>query len=213
MVICCFSDEPLSADEMSGKYGAAYGPFAAKTSKYDITMCQAPCRATGCWCVSIACLPCAQIKMRYKVLNHVDPSSGWKNYECCQGKFGGVCCCQPGKCGEKTCPRSCMCLEGCCCPGLAASVNSMLIREKYGLGLDADDIRLIRCSNCLQMFACIVNLIGCFCDWDGEATCRAIVNGVADVTFCCVAGCMTAQTNHEIEKRIKEAPQGAAMER
>ena len=120
-------------------------------------------------------------------------------------------CLQPGEIGDTACPVPCMCLEACCCPGLAVSANSMILRERYGLGLDRDDVRLIRCNNCLFMFACLVTCLGICFDWEGEEACVQIVNCVSDVVFCCVSGCMTAQTHHEIE--IREAPQQQHMRR
>mmetsp|Transcript_31604 Transcript_31604/g.81773 ORF Transcript_31604/g.81773 Transcript_31604/m.81773 type:complete len:222 (+) Transcript_31604:419-1084(+) len=201
MCLFCFSSEEPEPDNMKGKYGAAYAPFLGRPTKFDITMCQAPCKAPGCWCAAMFCLPCANFQLRHKALNHVDPGSGWANYNCCQGYYGGCCCLQPGNCCDSRCPVPCMCLEGCLCPGLAASVNSMMIREKYGLGLDRDDVRLIRCSNCLQVFACVLGCLSMCCDWDGERACVQCVDCVADVTFCCVAACVTAQANHEIKVR------------
>mmetsp|Transcript_11827 Transcript_11827/g.19706 ORF Transcript_11827/g.19706 Transcript_11827/m.19706 type:complete len:214 (-) Transcript_11827:107-748(-) len=213
MCLFCFSGDPLSPDEAKGKYGSAFGAYAGNSDKFEITLCQAPFKACPCWISSMLCFPCAQTHMRKKALNHIEPGSGWSNYKCCQGYFGGCCCLQPGKCGDSACPVPCMCLEACCCPGLAASTNSMLIRDKYGLGLDEDDVRLIRCSNCLMCFAVILSCIGICFDWDGERACINIVNGIADVTFCCVSGCMTAQCNYEIERREEQAPQTEAMER
>ena len=201
MCLLCFSSEPLSPEDMQGKYGTAYAPFINERTMYDVTMCGAPCAEPGCWCVSMFCIPCAQFKMRHKVLNHLQPASGWSNYKCCQGYFGGCCCLQPGNLGDSACPVPCMCLEACLCPGVAASVNSMMIRERYGLGLDKDDVRLIRCNNCLMCFSCVLSCIGICLDWDGEQACKSIVNCIADVTFCCVSGCMTAQTYHEIKNR------------
>jgi hypothetical protein len=40
-----------------------------------------------------------------------------------------------------------------------------------------------------------------------------IINAVADITFCCVQGCMSAQVFHEIELRDKAAPTAEKMER
>ncbi|KAH8063002.1 hypothetical protein JL722_2156 [Aureococcus anophagefferens] len=40
------------------------------------------------------------VHMRYKVLNHVAPGSGWDHYVCCQGYTGSCCCFHPGACCE-----------------------------------------------------------------------------------------------------------------
>jgi len=197
----CFSDKPLSADEMNGKYGGAFGQYANNSEKFDISLCETPCKAPCCWLASMACLCPAQIHLRYKALNHVEPNSGWKNYMCCQGYFGGCCCIQPGEIGDKTCPIPCMCLEAFCCPGLAVSASGNVIRERYSLGLDEDDVRLIRCSNCLQIFSCILSLVSIITPCEGDDQCARIVDLIADIVFCCVSGCMTAQVYHEISKR------------
>lgn len=193
MCLFCFSSAPLSPDEAKGKYGSAMGGFADAPQTFDISLCQTPCQEPLCWCASMACLCPAQVHLRHKVLNHVAPGSGWANYTCCQGYFGGCCCLQPGKCCEKQCPVPCMCLEGFCCPGLAASASGMVLRQRYNLGLDADDVRLIRCSNCLQILSCVCYIVACITPCEGDDVVAQVVGCVADVVFCCVAGCMTAQ--------------------
>lgn len=214
MCLICFSKEPLGNDEIKGKYGKAFGGYAGYNQKFDISLCETPCKAPCCWLVSMPCLCPAQIHLRYKSLNHVEPGSGWKNYMCCQGYFGGCCCLQPGKCCDKTCPVPCMCLEAFCCPGLAASASGNVIREAYRLGLDEDDVRLIRCSNCLQVLSCLCFCVSMLTPCEGDDQLAAIVDLVADVVFCCVSGCMTAQVYHEIGLREKmSAPTRERMDR
>jgi hypothetical protein len=210
----CFSNKPLSPDEMNGKYGDAFGKYANNSSKFDISLCETPCKSPCCWLASMACLCPAQIHLRYKALNHVEPNSGWKNYMCCQGYFGGCCCVQPGQIGDKTCPVPCMCLEAFLCPGLAVSASANVIREEYSLGLDEDDVKLIRCSNCLQIFSCVFTLISCLTPCEGDDQCARIVDLIADIVFCCVSGCMTAQVYHEIHKReLLQSPSRQRMDR
>lgn len=209
----CFSKEPLSPDEMNGKYGSSMQPFLQNRDTYDITLCQTPCKEPGCWCASMLCLCPGIMMMRHKALNHVDPGSGWSNYICCQGQFGGCCCIQPGSLGEKTCPVPCMCLEAFCCTGPAVSATSNLIRERYSLGLDEDDIRLIRCNNCLFFFSACLTCVAMFTECEGDDAAASIVNCISDVVFCCTAGCMTAQTNHEIKLRESNGVHSAFMER
>ena len=45
------------------------------------------CMDISSWCVSMLCFCCAQISMRKKALNHVNPGSDWNDYKCCQGKI------------------------------------------------------------------------------------------------------------------------------
>lgn len=214
MCLMCFSKEPLSQSEMKGKYGGAYQQFLHHTSTYDISLCETPCREPCCWLGSMVCLCPAQIHMRHKALNHVDPGSGWSNYKCCQGYFGGCCCFQPGQMCERTCPLPCMCLEAFLCPGAAVSATSNVIREEYRLGLDEDDVRIIRCSNCLQIFAFCLTCVARCTDCEGDDAVAHCVNILADVVFCCVSGCMTAQVHHEIKLREKaSSPQRERMDR
>jgi len=209
----CFSKDNLSQDEIKGKYGSALGPYANQADKYDITMCQAPCREPLCCCASMACFCPVQIYMRHKVLNHVTPDSGWSNYICCQGMFGGCCCIQPGSLGESTCPLPCMCLEACLCPGAAVSATSGVIREKYMLGLDEDDVRLIRCSNCLFYFSFILSCIARCTECEGDDVLANIVDCISDVVFLSVSGCMTAQVHHEMKLRDTPSPMRQLIER
>lgn len=214
MCLFCFSSERLNQDEMKGKYGEQFQGYANNTNTYDITMCQAPCKEPCCMCKTMTCYCCAQVHMRHKALNHVQPESGWDNYKCCQGYFGGCLCIQPGSLGESTCPVPCMCLESCLFPGMAVSATSQIIRERYSLGLDEDDIRLIRCNNCLQCLAICASCLNICIDFEGDDLVVGIINLVADVTFCCVSGCMTAQVNREIEIREGMAsPKKEAMQR
>ena len=106
-----------------------------------------------------------------------------------------------------------MCLEGLCCPGMAVSASQGMMMQQYNLGLDEDDVRLIRCNNCLQFLACIASLLNICIDCPGDDAVVSIINLAADIMFCCVSGCMTARTYHEIVEREKEAPEKYKMER
>eukprot|EP00934_Nitzschia_sp_Nitz4_P003019 Nitzschia sp. Nitz4//scaffold103_size77763//4875//5525//NITZ4_005435-RA/size77763-exonerate_protein2genome-gene-0.49-mRNA-1//1//CDS//3329532298//3009//frame0 len=210
----CFSKEPLSSGEANGKYGNAFGQYASNRAKFDVSLCETPCKTPCCWLGSMICLCPAQVHLRHKVLNHVAPGSGWKNYMCCQGYFGGCCCLQPGRVCDRTCPLPCMCLEAFLCPGLAVSASANVMREEYNLGLDEDDVRLIRCSNCLQIFSCICLCVSQMTDCPADDHFARILDLIADVVFCCVSGCMTAQVYHEVSVRSNgSAPNRALMER
>lgn len=219
MCLLCFSTEPLRQDEINkGKYGNAYGQFISETdSKFQTTLCKAPCAAPGCWCTSMICCCCSQMIMRHKVLNNVNPGSGWSDYKCCQGFYGGCCCLQPGKCGEKACPVPCLCLEVCCCAGPAVSATSMVMRRQYHLGLDKDDVRLIRCNNCIFMVSCLLSCLT-ICIQSDTLDCAAhCANITSDIVFCCTSGCMLAQAYNECKYRDPNnstmAPSANEMER
>ena len=94
------------------------------------------------------------------------------------------------------------------------SATSNLIREKYRLGLDEDDVRLIRCSNCLFYFSFILSCIAMCTECEGDDYFAAIVDCISDGVFLSVAGCMTAQVNHEIGLRDNaSSPEKQAMNR
>ncbi|EJK75337.1 hypothetical protein THAOC_02935 [Thalassiosira oceanica] len=209
----CFSGDKLSPEERKGKYGDVWGQYADNDEAFKVKLCGAPCAEPCCWIGSMVCWPCGQYKLRYMVLNHQEPGSGWKNYTCCQGLFGGCCCIQPGNLGEESCPQLCMCLEGCCCAGMAVSASQGVIMNQYNLGLDSDDVRLIRCNNCLQFLAIFASCLNICIDFDGDDAIVSLLNLIADVTFCCVSGCMTARTYHEVKIREKEAPENFRMQR
>mmetsp|Transcript_12361 Transcript_12361/g.28624 ORF Transcript_12361/g.28624 Transcript_12361/m.28624 type:complete len:217 (-) Transcript_12361:289-939(-) len=211
MCLQCLSGGPLSEEEKAGKYGQAYGEFAnLEESTYMISMCQAPCAEPLCWCTTMLCFCPVQVFMRHKALNHIEPGSGWSNYRCCQGYFG-CCCCGAPDLGESNCPLPCMCLEACCCPGMAVSATSIVIREHYNLGLDEDDVRLIRCNNCLQLCALCIGIISIFTESETDDEVAYVIDWIADCVFCIVSGCMTAQTYHEIKERDNGPPEPGSL--
>lgn len=98
--------------------------------------------------------------------------------------------------------------------GAAVSATSGVIRQQYNLGLDEDDVKLIRCNNFLQIAACCCTLIAMVTPCEGDDVAANIINTIADIVFCAVSGCMTAQTYHEINLREKmNAPGGNEMQR
>jgi hypothetical protein len=66
-----------------------------------------------------------------------------------------------------------------------------------GLQSDPCDRRLIRCNNCLQILACICNILSIFI---GELRQLAqLIRCVADITYCTISSCMAAQVNFEVK--------------
>lgn len=213
--MCFICDgSPLRSNEKTGRHGGSLGQFASGRETFDVNLCQVPCSsACPCCLGTILCFCPVVTYMRHRALNHAQPGSGWKNYQCCQGYYGGCCCLQPGQCCESTCPCPCMCLESCCCPGLAVSATSMVVRENHQIGLDSCDVRLIRCSNCLQILSCLCQLVACLTPGDRDDQIADIFDCFADCVFCSVASCSTAQTYHEICKREKQASAAPARQR
>ena len=191
-------------------YGDTFDQFVNNATTFDISLCEAPCRSPCCCLASVACFCPAQVHLRYKVLNHVEPNSGWENYSCCQGHFRDRCCIQPGQIGESTCPLPCMCLEAFLCPALAVYVSANVIREEHNLGWDDMDIRVFRCYKRLKEVCCALSLCLMFLNGldgaDGNDGGERIVEWIPDFVFCCLSTCMTAQVYHEIHIRESLQP-------
>ena len=81
-----------------------------------------------------------------------------------------------------------------------------IIRERYRLGLDDGDIRLIQLNNLLQLCACICEGAAYITENELLHEAAQIVECLADAAFCCTAGCMTAQIYHEIKLQQRSAP-------
>ncbi|KAH8063941.1 hypothetical protein JL720_13102 [Aureococcus anophagefferens] len=186
----CFSGEPLGEDELSTKRGATFARFAGNRDKFQTSMGDACCKAPGC-CLLGGCplsFLCTQVHMRYKVLNHVAPGSGWDHYVCCQGYTGSCCCFHPGACCERD----------------AADLH-------YKLVPDECDNRLIRFNNCMQVLSCICHFAAIF---DRNLRDLAqIIDLIADIVFFSTAGCMTAQVDYEINYRIGAPAEPETMDR
>ncbi|VEU38838.1 unnamed protein product [Pseudo-nitzschia multistriata] len=79
--LLCFSAKPLSDDELTkGKHAKNLAPYKDNEEKFQISLCETPCKEPGCWCGTMLCCFCSQMVMRKKVLNHVNPNSGWDDY-------------------------------------------------------------------------------------------------------------------------------------
>jgi len=198
----CLSADPLSEADLKGRRGVAMGRYVGNTNEFQKRMLDVPCTNQCCCCV-LGASPCAhvcvQMKMLHKVLNHLTPGSGWEHYQCCQGYMPACCCFTPGECGERDYPRTCMCVEAWCCPGLAVSTTRYLMMDHYDLAPDPCDNRLIRCNNCIQLLSCVCYCLAAF-DRSFEDLAQ-LVDCLAEVVFWSTAGCMVAQVNHEIEFR------------
>lgn len=80
----------------------------------------------------------------------------------CSEGYLNCLCFRAGSCGEHQCPDFCLCAEACCCNALAMSATRMYVMEKYDLGSDPCDFRLIRINNCIQLFACFCDIASAF---------------------------------------------------
>jgi len=132
--------------------------------------------------------------------------NGTEDYVCCQNYMAKACCC----CGVPT--DSCkgnvvaMCCEGFCCPAFSVSIARLHVMEMKQIRPDPCDWRIIQCSNCLQLLACICKIAACFIKELEYAAC--IVDIIADVVTCSVTGCMVAQIQAETKEDAKAKAEG-----
>ena len=88
-------------------------------------------------------------------------------------------------------------LEGCCCPVFSLSIARMHLMDKKQVQPDPCDWQIIACSNCLQCFACILDIVAMFVEQARELA--ELIGCIADLFTCSVGGCMGAQVHHEIK--------------
>jgi len=182
MVCCllCFGDGPIDGD-----------PRAMYGNNWQTGMMEAPCKDPMCFCLGMlpCIMPCVQYKLREKALN-----GDISNYKCCQGYYDNRCF-KAGKYGD-TGSAFCMCIEACCCTECMVSSSRMLVMDSLDIMPDPCDNRIIRFNNCLQLLSCV-----CWIASMIEPSFRdlaAILDLIADIVFMLTVGCMTAQTNHEL---------------
>lgn len=120
-------------------------------------MCGACCKEPLCCLCQFICPPCTQFVLRKEALN-----DNMSEYICCQGYISGCCCCKPGHLGEKSCPGCCLCIEATLCNSCAVSSTRAYVMDKYNLQSDPWDRRIIRFNNCIQMLACICDILALF---------------------------------------------------
>jgi hypothetical protein len=208
MCFCCFSDEPPQKVDAKGSRGAAGGELLAmkdNPNQMALGMKDACCAEPCCCCLSSlgAPLGCTACWARKAVLEKYH--NGVDDFMCCQGYIPKFCCCDVKECCKGSIIG--LCCEGCCCPILSISIARIHMMHSKNARPDPCDWKLIQCSNCLQLTACICHILAIFIDGLREAA--QIIDCIADIFTCSVAGCMGAQIHHEIKKDadgIKEYP-------
>mmetsp|Transcript_17370 Transcript_17370/g.29137 ORF Transcript_17370/g.29137 Transcript_17370/m.29137 type:complete len:231 (+) Transcript_17370:34-726(+) len=198
----CLLCDGSPTEDKRGKFKTFKG-----NGKFQTGMCSAPCAgcpSTGCWCLAQG-FPltsgCAQFFLRRKVLR-----GDMSKYSCCQGYFN--CCGCKASCGESNCPTCCLCLEAHICNFAAVSASRNYVMEVYDLSSDPCDYRLIQFNNCIQISACICTAMA-YAGVPLAKEISTVLNLIADITYACVSGCMTAQTAHQMNYFDKVGPAGA----
>ena len=238
-IVFCFSAEPQNSEQPQGPGGG-----------WDITMLQSPVRNPLMCCFATLCPCCGQWVARREAL-HGDMSK----YKLWQGQHDGPQCCaracpsapitiRSGTYGEDKCPEAFLCLEVCCLGGIysvccAHNVTRRLVREEYGLGDDATEIRVTKCVDCFGTIMracchcalclrCSSCLVGCCapgsdgaqeCSGDGARAARAcfrigmiIWRGIMSVKLIAM-GCMTAQQSTHLHNHDAGVPQAPTMQK
>jgi len=195
---CCFSGDPPDNDERK-----------EFKETWQVTMMNSCCNEPCC-CLSGMLLPCCtQYVMRRKTL---EAFNDWPaGYSCCQSYFGCCCCSESciGSCGKGGACKAtcCLCIESWCCCHVAVQATRMYVMDKRKLRSDPCDNRILAFSNCLQCLACICEIAACIVSLLGGpkevVIASKIFRLIADLVFCCIVGCMTAQANHEVEYHLK----------
>lgn len=175
-----------------------------RPNAFQTGLFEAPCKAPG-MCLASGCCPCCSAcYWRKRSLETF--GSGLADYECCQGYIPCPCC-PFGMFRGTACG---LCLEGCCCDPLSLSITRMYVMDAKNLHPDPADYQIIRCTNCLQIAACVC---ACAALISGNDACRDLsqcLNCVAELVMRTVEGCMGAQVGLELQdtekEREKEAP-------
>ena len=200
MVFCFCPDTPPEKVTSKGSRGKAGELMLAKQDEphqFAIGLKDSCCAEPCCCILSSAGAPfgCTACWSRKAVLEKYH-ENGLADYVCCQGFIPKCCCCDMGEqCRGSGLGLFC---EGFCCPVFSISIARIHLMGVKHIRPDPMDYQLIACSNCLQLVSCVLDIVAIFVEEARELA--QIVDCLADVFTCSVAGCMGAQIHHEIEK-------------
>eukprot|EP00277_Geminigera_cryophila_P045704 CAMPEP_0173069956 /NCGR_PEP_ID=MMETSP1102-20130122/8324_1 /TAXON_ID=49646 /ORGANISM="Geminigera sp., Strain Caron Lab Isolate" /LENGTH=199 /DNA_ID=CAMNT_0013938121 /DNA_START=17 /DNA_END=614 /DNA_ORIENTATION=+ len=126
-------------------------------------------------------------------------------YKCCQGYYD-ICCFKAGSLQEESCPDVCNALESYFCLSCSISSTRTLVMDTRDIRPDPCDARLIGLSNCLQMAACLCQILAMIMpEFEDIAE---IIDFVADIVFALISSCMLAQANLELTSQPRPANWG-----
>ncbi|KAI7742307.1 hypothetical protein M8C21_018786 [Ambrosia artemisiifolia] len=158
---------------------------------WHTTLINTICADTPYCCFALFCGPCASYKLRKRAL-YGDMS----RYTCC----GGYMPCS-GKCGERKCPKFCLCTEVLFCFGTSVASTRFMLQDELNIQTTKCDNCIIGCMVCLQQVACIFSIAACIFRSDELKEASQILNCLADLVFCSVCSCMQTQHKVEMDKR------------
>jgi len=210
MVFCLFSSEPPTQSkwkEGSAKYNKDMRliSYAQHPNTFDTNLMDAPCKAPLPCCCTCLLTPCCGIPMCYWRMKALEAyGQGMSDYTCTQQMEYDCCCFKPGRMGDKG-SMACLLLEGFCCPVMGMSFTRLYIMEKQNIRPDPVDFQLIAFSNCVQILACICQILAIFID--SLEACADLLSVIADLITLTVTGCMGAQIALQIENDNKAVGQ------
>lgn len=203
-MVCCLlcPDTPPEKVSAKGARGGGYQMYLDKQNNpetFATPLAKACCAEPGCCCIATLGTPlgCTACYSRKSVLDTY--YNGIQDFVCLQG-YLDCCCCKVSSC----CPGSMigLCCEGFWCNVLAISIARLHLMEKKRIRPDPMDYQIIACANCLQLLACLFDILAIFISELREAAC--IIDIVADLVMCSVGGCMGTQVYHEIKEDKKK---------
>lgn len=203
-LFCCIPCGCLPAGPLSSSRNR-FGNYNTNEEYFQRSMLGAPFYScwSMVWCMG-QCIPytcgITQYALRRKSLNY-----NMSKYTCCQGYYDGFCCgmIQSNQLGEQNCPDLCAFIEGCFCNSCAVSATRLYVIEKYNLRTDPCDNRLIYLNNCIQLVACVFDILAIWMDELRNA--RAILDHIADLVYHITSGMMTAQVSIELDYQFKKS--------
>jgi len=157
------------------------------TGHWKVGLFEAPFSAPLQCCFGCLCTCCAVYQQRMELLDLTG-----EPYVCC----AGLCPCGP--LGEPQ-DRNCMCLEACCCTGLALSGNRFMVQTRF-------DKENTPCDDCILWTVCLcdcfVTIASCFIEIPEE------IKLLVDCMVMSTNGCMHAQQHVEIQDIKKNGYNG-----
>eukprot|EP00039_Didymoeca_costata_P018544 m.333918 g.333918 ORF g.333918 m.333918 type:complete len:196 (+) comp17245_c0_seq1:95-682(+) len=181
--MCCLSGSPDPKDPRS-QYNQR---------EWQTDMCHACCNNCPCCIIALVCCPCSACYIRGMALQ-----GDFNNYTCCQrqccGDKVGACC---STC-EKNCPRCSLACESVICLGFSVTGTKNYIQAERQIVTDPCDNRLVAFSNCLQIFACICQILAIFLP--GLESAADCLSCIADIVFLVVQACAQAQVHLELKR-------------
>jgi len=172
----------------------------AFNNEWQSGLVNAPCKDPGYCCFAFWCAYCAAYGQRKAQMRDAWPSQ----YTCCNGST-----CVSGRCGERSNPELCLCLEVVCCFPTSVATTRFMVQ-------DEQRVMNTQCDNCLIGFMLLTQQIAlclrCAAMISGNSDIERladVVDCLADLTYASVCACMLTQQKIQIQYRDKQLNRAA----